>query len=119
MSATLLPRQNFYGLFQLDTSGTVTYSRMEGEGKADRPPTEFDGRNFFLDAAPFLNAEELKRVVDDFRASAVPAASVTFVCEYEDGPEQVRVLLARMCEQSDNKLTKSILMHIRKVSSGS
>jgi hypothetical protein len=49
----------------------------------------------------------------------VPASSVTFVCEYEDGPEQVRVLLARMCGQSDNKRTKSILMHIRKVSSGS
>jgi len=118
MSATLLPRQNFYGLFQLDASGAVEYSRMEEKGKADRPHTEFDGRNFFLDAAPFLNAEELKRVVDDFRASAMPAASVMFVCDYEDGSEQVRVLLARMCEQSDNKRTKSILMHIRKVSSG-
>ena len=118
MSATLLTRQNFYGLFQLDASGAVEYSRMEGEGKADRPHLEFDGRNFFLDAAPFLNAEELKRIVDDFRASKVPATSVTFVCDCEDGPEQVRVLLARMCEQSDNKRTKSILMHIRKVSSG-
>ncbi len=119
MSATLLPRQTFYGLFQLDASGTVEYSRMEGEGKADPPHPEFDGHNFFLDAAPFLNVEELKRVVDDFRASGVPAASVTFVCDYEDGPEQVRVLLARLCEQSDNRRTKSILMHIRKVSSGS
>lgn len=114
MSATLLARQTFYGLFELDSSGTVMYSRMEGEGPADRPHPEYDGRNFFLDAAPFLNAGELKRVVDDFRASDAPVTSVIFTCVYEDGPEQVRVLLARMRVQTDNKRTKSILLHIRK-----
>ena len=114
MSATLPARQNSYGLFQLDASGTVEYSRLEGEGQADRPHPEFNGRNFFLDTAPFLNAKELKRVVDDFRASGALATSVTFVCEYEDGPEQVRVLLARMHGRADDRRTKSILLHIRK-----
>lgn len=114
MSTALVTRRNFYGLFELDASGIVIYSRMEGESSADRTPPEFNGRNFFFDAAPFRNAGELKRIVDDFRACGAPAKSAMFVCDYEDGPEQVRVLLARMCEQLDHKRTKSILLHIRR-----
>lgn len=108
-------RHRMYGLFEIDAAGTVTYSRLEGESQAQRPHPELDGRNLFSEAAPFLNAEELRRVVNEFRAGNAPAKSITFTCLYEDGQaEQVRVLLARMREQSGAGHTKSVLMHIRK-----
>ena len=114
MSAQVLAGQKVYGLFELDDDNTVLYSRLDDDGGAALPSAGFNGQDFFR-AAPFLNAEELRQAVDDFRASGAPARSVTFTCHYEDGPEQVKVLLARLRERSDAGRTKSILAHIRKV----
>lgn len=102
--------QKLSGLFEIDGGDTVLYSRPEGEAQAWGPHT---GHNFF-EAAPILNAEELRRVVDDFRQSDVPARSVVFTCLYEEGPEEVRVLMARVREGSEERRTKSTLLHVRK-----
>jgi len=115
MSTARPTGRRIYGLFEIDAAGTVTYSRLEGEAPANLPPPEFYGRDLFSEAAPFLNGEELRRVVNEFMAGNAPASSVTFTCLYEDGQEErVRVLLARMREQSADGHTKSVLMHIRK-----
>lgn len=110
MSTAAMTGQKLYGLFEVDGGDTVLYSRPEGGGQAWGPRT---GHNFF-EAAPILNAEELRRVVDDFRRSGAPAKSVAFTCLYEDGPEHVRMLMARMREDSDMSHVKSTLIHIRK-----
>lgn len=72
------------------------------------------GRDFFSEVVPFENAEEFRQCINNFRASSRQASSISFTCRYQDGPLNVRVLLARIRERPDEHLTKSILVHVRK-----
>ena len=114
MSASVTTKQKFFGLVELDTDGTVLYSRNEtswGHNYIDN----VTGRNFFSEVAPFLNVTAFRQCVDSFNRSSQQADSVAFTCEYEDGPVAVRLLMARVSEESSRDVTKSILIHVRKV----
>jgi hypothetical protein len=73
------------------------------------------GRNFFSEVAPFKNVEEFRRCLDNFRGSSQQTNIMRFTCHYDDGPLDVRLLLARISERSEHDATKAILIHIRKV----
>jgi protoheme ferro-lyase len=64
--------------------------------------------------APFTNTLQLKERIESFSRGSQPAHSIDFICEYEDGPLLVRVLLARIRERYQADTTKSILVHIRR-----
>ena len=107
--------EKFYGLVELDAAGTVLYSRIERDGSgARRPGPDLTGLNFYTEVAPFRNVAEFRSQVDSFSRGQQPASSLDFICEYEDGPLTVRVLLARIRERAEQDTTKSILAHIRK-----
>ena len=114
MDTMTLTRPQLYGLVELDASGTVLYSRAEMGEVAGGPAPDFAGSNFFTQVAPFANAEELRRRIELFRLSESPAESFAFTCLFDDGPVEVRVLVARIRERSNHALTKSVLMHIRR-----
>jgi hypothetical protein len=128
-SGAVTLRQKFFGLVELDDAGTVLYSRVERDGvgsssssngRGDLPAADLRGRNFYREVAPFENVEEFHRCLDSFRLSSQQANSITFTCQYEDGPVRVKILLARVRERSsrdDGEVTKSVLVHIRKVQS--
>ncbi len=109
------PVRKLYGLFELDSAGTVLYARVEPDG-TPRPGAapDYTGRNFYTEVAPFRNIAEFKNQFDEFKRGAQPAHSMGFTCDYEDGPLLVRVLLARIRERSQADATKSILVHIRR-----
>jgi hypothetical protein len=110
------PGQKFYGLVELDADGTVLYSRVETDGRgmaADRA-RDVTGRNFYTEVAPFRNVDEFRRLLECFCKGSQPASSADFVCDYDDGPQAVRVLLARIRERTELDVTKSVLVHIRK-----
>ncbi|HWW74585.1 MAG TPA: hypothetical protein VNZ44_04265 [Pyrinomonadaceae bacterium] len=105
-----------YGLLELDSDGTVLYSRVEADGSgAGKPAPDLTGLNFFTEVAPFTNVDDFRRQFDLFGSGQQPASSLDFVCQYDDGPVAVRVLLARIRESSDHQTTKSILVHIRRL----
>jgi hypothetical protein len=107
--------EKFYGLVELDPSGTVLYSRVERDGAASgRSGPDLTGLNFYTEVAPFRNVGEFHRQLDSFSRGQQPACSLDFTCEYDDGPLTVRILLARIRERSELNTTKSILVHIRK-----
>jgi hypothetical protein len=114
MSTTVLGQQNLFGLFELDTTGNVLYSRIEADGEKGSAP-DVAGHNFFEAVAPFENAEELRRRIQSFTRSDGQADNFHFSCRCDDGPLLVKVLLARIRERSNARQTKSILVHIRKV----
>ncbi len=111
-----LPRTNcrFFGLLELDAAGTVLYYRIEGDGdnQAGAPP-DISGSNFFTEVAPFANIEEFRRLIESFRARDLSSEGLNFTCQFADGAVPVKVLLARVREQTDGNLTKSVLVHIR------
>jgi hypothetical protein len=115
MSASVIVEQKFFGLVELGTDGTVLYSRIESDGY-DRhfPATSITGCNFYGEVLPFRNVKEFQNCLDSFIRSSQHANSFLFTCQYEDGPVQVKVLLARVRERSEENVTKSMLVHIRK-----
>jgi hypothetical protein len=115
MITAILRRPKPYGLFELDADDVVIYSRHEGERDCSEGNDNVNGRNFFSEVAPFSNSEELRIAVKAFRESGAPAKRIDFTCRYDNEAERVRVLLARLCDQSDLRRTKSTLVHIQKV----
>ena len=114
MSTATQIHDKFFGLVELDPAGKVLYSRIECDGGgASRP--DVTGRNFYTEVAPFRNMGEFQLRLDSFNRSAQPTDSIRFTCDYEDGPLGVKVLLARIRERSELGVTKSILVHIRKI----
>jgi hypothetical protein len=113
MSAFVIVEQKFFGLVELGTDGTVLYSRIESDDRLF-PATNITGRNFYSEVAPFHNVEEFHECLVSFLRSPQQANSFLFDCQYEDGPVQVKVLLARVRERSEENVTKSMLVHIRK-----
>ena len=112
---TEVPRaRRLYGLVELDQAGTVLYTRFEGDGAAALPERDCAGRNFYTEVVPFRNAGELRQKLEAFSKGSLPALSMDFVCDYEDGPVAVRILLARIRERAERDETKSVLVHIRR-----
>ena len=114
MSASVIASHRFFGLLELGADGTVLFSRNESDGGVRLPATGITGRNFFSEVSSFLNVGEFRECLDDFRLSPQQTNSFLFICQYEDGPVRVKVLLARVRERSEHDVTKSILVHIRK-----
>ena len=75
-----------------------------------------NGGMWNTEVAPFRNVGEFRQRLDAFGKGTLPALSMDFTCDYEDGPVHVRVLLARIRERSQADVTKSILVHIRRAS---
>ena len=106
--------RKLYGLIEIDQAGTVLYTRFEGEAAASFAALGTTGRNFYTEVAPFRNVGEFRQQLDAFRKGAQAAHTIDFTCDYADGPLPVRVLLARIRERSEQEVTKSILVHIRR-----
>ena len=112
MSSLILGPQKLFGLLELDLQGTVIFSKLEGDEKL-ATPAEVVGRNFFSEVASFLNVGEFRQHFETFdndRHSG--SSSFMFNCAYEDGAVPVKVLLARLAE--DTKYPGSVLVYIKK-----
>ncbi|MDQ3687079.1 MAG: hypothetical protein M3430_16005 [Acidobacteriota bacterium] len=115
MGTSVLNNRKFFGLVELDALGRVIFcSPMSESNFSNGIADGIKGRDFFSEVAPFENAEEFRQCINNFRASSRQASSINFTCRYQDGPLNVRVLLARIRERPDEHLTKSILVHVRK-----
>lgn len=109
------PVRKLFGLVEIDSAGTVLYTRFEPDGTPQSGPApDYTGRNFYTEVAPFRNVAEFRQCLESFGRGSQPAHSMDFTCDYEDGPLLVRVLLARIRERSQADTTKSILVHIRR-----
>jgi hypothetical protein len=107
--------RKLFGLVELDSAGTVLYTRFEADGATlSGVAPDYTGLNFFAEVVPFRNVVEFRSLLDGFSRGSQPAHSTDFTCDYEDGPLLVRVLLARIRERSQSDTTKSILVHIRR-----
>jgi len=115
MSASLLTAQEPLGLFELDAAGKVLYHRSEVSAEPSRTAPDMTGTNFYDDVARFENVENFRRCVAEFISGSKAADSFDFDCHYEGSNHPVRVLLARICEHLDRDITRSVLVHIRRV----
>ena len=102
------------GLFELDTAGTVMYSRVNPNVyESVAPPSDFVGRNFFEEVAPFKNVEEFRRRFRHFACGSDSAEKFTFTCEFEERPAEMKVMLTRISEREFDEDKKLIIVDIR------
>lgn len=115
MGREAAPPRRLFGLVELDAAGTVLYMRFEPDGARENGVApDYMGLNFYTEVAPFGNVAELRSEIESFSRGSQPAHTIDFTCDYEDGPVQSRVLLARIRERSQADETKSVLVHIRR-----
>ena len=103
------------GLFELDTSGTVMYSKVVSDGYSANARNNFVGRNFFDEVAPFKNIEEFRRRFRYFAQSSDSAQKFNFTCQFDEQPVEVKVMLTHICEREYDASAKLIIVDIRKV----
>ena len=100
------------GLLELDSDGTVLYHKVE-QGRPGAA-TPLIGRNLFAELRCAENVGEFQRILHAFAASGEPARSFDFTFHTGHGPFAVRVLLARMREQTEGDERALSLVHIRR-----
>ncbi|HVF56211.1 MAG TPA: hypothetical protein VM934_08670 [Pyrinomonadaceae bacterium] len=101
------------GLFELDESGRVIYYKPERD--AAPVATEIVGCNFFDDIASIKQSRELQEIIKNFTHSHQPAQNFNYAFDSNNHPPMpVKVLLARIHEQSSQGNSESVFVHIRK-----
>jgi photoactive yellow protein len=101
------------GLLELDSNGTVLYFKPERESISRCSAADIVGRNLFTDIAPIAEAVEFHERIKTFRRRHAPADSFHFTFGSGQSNLAVKVLLARIHEQSVLESTESVLIHIR------
>jgi photoactive yellow protein len=103
------------GVFELDTAGTVMYSRVNPNVNAASftPSSDLVGRNFFDEVAPFKNIEEFRRRFRHFARGSDSAEKFTFTCQFEEHPAEMKVMLTRISEREFDEDKKLIIVDIR------
>lgn len=107
--------QSEIGLFELSDAGTILYCRTNADGQLSGTSVEAVGRNFFDDAAPFENTEELRLRLKDFVNSNSATEKFNFVCRIADRVIPAKIMLVRVAEQSEGRHDKTVIVDIRKI----
>jgi photoactive yellow protein len=101
------------GLLEVDANGTVLYFKPDREGASGCSAADVVGRNLFTDIAPIAEAGEFQERINIFRRRHAPADSFHFTFNCNQNYFSVKVLLARIHEQSVLGSIESVLVHIR------
>lgn len=101
------------GLLELDANGTILYFKPDSQSHFISA-SDIIGRNLFTDIAPIAEDREFQERIETFKQRHAPADSFHFTFQADQNCLAVKVLLARIHEQSVLGSTESILIHIRR-----
>lgn len=100
-----------FGFFELDGAGTVLYYKPE---PGDAPPrAQVVGRNFYLDIEAVCRSTDFQEKVRGFGRGHQPAQHFTHTFDHDHGGLKVKVLLARIHEQTPEGGDDSVFVHIK------
>lgn len=105
---------NFVGIFELDSAGTVLYSRQTNPCPVVEKSKPLVGQNFFDTVADFENVPDFRRRFKTFFQSGHSTENFTFECRSQDECYPVRVLMLRASEKNDNQTNEIVILDIRK-----
>ncbi len=115
LNVSNLTSQSLFGLFEVDSSGTILYSKVESDGIFDNRKTALKGLNFYDEVLPFKNVGEFRRHLDYFVGGGDAVGNFNFNCQFDDGSQQVKVRLVRVSEREFDGRAKLTIIDIRKV----
>lgn len=99
---------NLFGLYELDQTGKIKYSRSENVENVV-------GLNFFDEVASFNNVEEFRRRFCRFAGGFDTAEKFTFICQFDEHPLSVKVLLTQVSEREYDANDRLIIVDIRRI----
>lgn len=105
---------NIIGLFELNTDGTVLYSRSRVNGQLSSPANEIVGRDFFADVARFQNRNELRRHFHTFLRSSRSVDNFVFDCIYADEVVSTKINMTRACERDSDRTDGIVIIDIKR-----
>jgi len=91
------------------------YSKIESGDYSAHGRTKFIGLNFFEEVAPFKNVEEFRRRFRYFAQGSGSSQKFNFVCQFDELPLEVKVMLTQISESEFDVRSKLIIVDIRKV----
>jgi hypothetical protein len=98
------------GFFELDGAGTVLYYKPEPGGE---PREGVVGRNFYSDIEAVCRSRDFQEQVKGFGRGRQPAHQFTHTFGPDHGGLQVKVILARIHEQTAEGAADSVFVHIK------
>lgn len=102
-----------FGLYELDDSGNVLYSRMHDRQHLAGSNGRAVGQNFFLEVAKFENREDLRQHFRRFVAGTSPADNFKFECLFGSRTVRTRIFMTRGHESDSERTAGIVIMDIR------
>ncbi len=109
-----LTSQELFGLFELDSAGTVLYSRVRENNQLLNSKPDRVGQNYFEEIAPFENINEFRRRFTNFVKSRSSSESFTFDCRFQEAVVSVKVMMSGAFEVSSSEPANIVILDIRK-----
>ena len=113
-TASNLTPQNLFGVFELDSAGTVLYYGARGERNLVELKLNLVGRNFFEEAATFENVSEFQRRFERFVGDSSPTDNFNFSFRSRENVTKAKVMLLHVRERDFDKSADLIVVDIRK-----
>jgi hypothetical protein len=111
----VLKSSDLGGLFELDSEGTVFYSKLRKNKLLFDTESDMVGCNFFDEVAAFENVNDFKQRFKYFVKSSDSMENFNFDFRDEEMVVPVRVMLVRVGESAQDGHTKLIIVDIRKI----
>jgi hypothetical protein len=104
----------FAGIYELDTAGTVLYTRFARGDEPFEKRADLIGQNFFEEVAGFENVWDFQRRFKNFVGSRQSAENFLFECRFTDEIVPVRVMMMRARETKETETADIVIIDIRK-----
>lgn len=112
--AATISSPSYVGIFELDTAGTVLYSRQSQPNPTAQNTEYLVGQNFFEKVADFENAPDFRRRFRNFISSHNFKENFSFECRSMQGNVPIRVLMLRAKEKNQSQSNDIVILDIRK-----
>ena len=111
----VLSAKDLGGLFELDTEGTVVYSRLRKNKDWYETEPGVVGCNFFDEIAQFENVEDFRRRFRYFVKGQNTIENFNFDFRFQENAVPMRVMLVRVSENGQNERSDLVIVDIRKI----
>ncbi|HSK73672.1 MAG TPA: PAS domain-containing protein [Pyrinomonadaceae bacterium] len=110
----LTPR-SLFGVFELDTDGTVLYcGKVENSHLTELQP-DLIGRNLFEELADFKDCDKLQKRFRRFVRDSRPTDNFNFSFDLGEKAVEAKIMMVRVRVRSDENNGDLIVVDIRKV----
>ncbi|MCA1624783.1 MAG: hypothetical protein LC768_00965 [Acidobacteria bacterium] len=109
-----LTPHNLFGVFELDSAGTVMYYGKRNDGNLLESKPNLIGRNFFEEAATFENVLDFQRRFKRFVSDSFSTDNFNFSFRSREDVTEAKVMLLHVRERDFDKSINLVIVDIRK-----